>query len=96
MIMDDFLVVNTLLVYNVILRWLALSCLWAATSTNNLIMKSEVRDNKHGAKMCYALTIKRNESVEIVHMVEIIQKALKLVESMLALEKTINSKSLSS
>lgn len=30
----------------------------------------KARDNEHEARMCYALVIKQNECLEIIHMVE--------------------------
>lgn len=77
--MVNFVIVGTLLVYNAIFDRLAQNCLQAATSTYYLIMKfltpvaiSEVKGNQHDVRRCYALAIKRNESLEIVHMVKAI------------------------
>lgn len=52
----------------------------------------KVKGNQREVK-CYAFTIKWNEYSEIVHMMEITQWALKLVESRLALDKAIGPES---
>lgn len=75
--------IGTLPVYNAILGRLVLNCLQAATSMYHLIMKfptptgvGEAKGNQHEVSRCYVLAIKWNENLEIVHMVETIQKLL--------------------
>lgn len=77
-IMTNFLMVGTPLVYNAILGWPALNCLWAVTLTYHLIIKfptsmdvGELKGNQHETRRCYALTIRQNESVKTIHMVKV-------------------------